>query len=469
MWTIEEILHVTGAELVQGNLTGAVQRIQIDSRNVATGDLFLALPGSHLDGHKFVESAVTHGAVAVLVDQDVRVPPSATHLRVHDTRQALVLLARHVRKKLRKVIAITGSAGKTTTKDLLGHLLRPHFAVGISPGNLNSTTGVPLSLINEAQPSQEIWIQEVGINRPGEMDWIASMLRPDIAVILNAYPTHLEGLRDMETIIREKSALVLNSDIAICRSDIPGLREGVQQNLKKDSILWTFGSYDPSADVNMKKTTLHKNGMKFWLEIPSRIKDPLECSTRHHLPWLPSSTSACAAVFLALDIDPSPIPSHLNSFEPPPHRGQFYRLPGPTVIFDDTYNANPVAVQMVLEFYRHFPRSRRCLVFGDMLELGPDSEFYHRQLAPSVHDASLEVLVTVGRLANVLREELDRHQWTPKLSYPCKDSSEASHLVPALVQTGDVWILKGSRGMALDEVVQAILKARIHPETHHAY
>ena len=469
MWTLDAVLEATGAEIVRGTPPPGVSRIEIDSRKVQPGDLFIALLGSERDGHDFIPDAVRRGARVVLVHREVSGVGAACVLQVQDTARALERWAVYARKRYPRVVGVTGSAGKTTTKYLLGHLLEPFEDVGVSPGNLNSTTGVPLSLILHALSPPRVWIQEIGINRVGEMARIREILDPTDVLILNAFPAHLEGFGDVATVAREKCESARNlppGGVAVTRRDQPHLWKALREVLPPGVSLITYG--EKHADILVQGVRYQPEGMRFQLRLTGNKLRVLECTVPRVLPWLPYNTAACTALLLGWGLDPGAVPERLVDFQPPPHRGRILTLPHLNlVIFDDTYNSNPEAARTAARFFQAHPQRRHCLVLGDMLELGPRSETYHLDLATTMDWKNIHLFVGVGPLMTKLAEKLRTCRLEGLEIHACPDVHAAAEILPSRIRPGDAWLLKGSRGLALDQLLEGFLALETPPESRH--
>ena len=461
-WSVAELKVILQVEIVNGTSDRTFTGVAIDSRTVRTNELFVALRGEHTDGHLFIEDAVRHGASAVLVDRTITPPGDVTVLRVENTRLALESWGRWVREHLTgTVIGITGSAGKTTTKELLAWVCQAWDRTFASPGNLNSTTGVPLSLINYGRSNPVYWIQETGLNHPGEMDRIGSILQPDVAVLLNALPVHLEGLHDISTVAREKAKLVRylrDPGTVISNADDRELKHFIKLNRKSGTRWIEWSPTGASAAVQVHDVQFHTGGLRFRLlyQTPDNRQESIELNYPGWIPWLPYLAGGVAATLYALEIPLTLLRERLPAFQPPPHRGHVHVLDPNVIIFDDSYNANPAAVKMAVNWFRFQPDHRHVLVLGDMLELGSASETLHRQLAHALDWSLIDVFIAVGPRMVALVDELKKCG-NPVEIYDCPDAYAARNLARRIIQPHDAWLIKGSRGVQLDIVVEALL------------
>ena len=347
------------------------------------------------------------------------------------------------------------SAGKTTTKNLLGRVLSFLGPTFISPGNLNSTTGMPLSLFHHAHPALHFWVQELGINQPGEMRTLGEILRPHVAVILNAYAVHLEGLKSVARVAEEKAELVRHLSqpgAVVSHGEIPELVAAIRR--KKDPATpWLQYGSGPPCHVYHREFHLSREGTRGVLVVASGGTRTLAWSYPRPLPWLADAVAATATVLLALNQDLEALQEGLLHFVPPPHRGHIHMLPGDVLLIDDSYNSNPRAVLQAIRYFDAFPGRRACLVLGDMLELGEQSEVLHRKLAEQLPWSRIALFAGVGPQMQVLCTDLvARYPHLEVLHF--SSTQDALYELPTRLRPGDVWLIKGSRGIGLDRLVQ---------------
>lgn len=465
-WTLKEIEELVSVERILGPADIRICGIAIDSRQVVPGNLFIALRGERTDGHLYIHDAIERGAIAVMISKDIPMPETITTIRVRDTRKALEQWAQGVRNQIHAhVIGITGSAGKTTTKELLGWVLGEVAPVFISPGNLNSTTGIPLCMINYSHRRSTYWIQETGINQQGEMDKIGALLRPDTAILLNALPVHLEGLASVENVAREKSRLVYHTHPEgriVSNADDRHLTYYINRFKHPDQVWLTWSMNTPSADVILTSFSFKQGYQDLIFKVREKGQKKFrEWRFRYPgtQPWMPSVISAVLTTLYALEIPLSMLARRLPEFCPPEKRGQVYYLNDDIILFDDSYNANPEAVSLAVQWFRSYPDRRHGLILGDMLELGPKELDYHRQLARKIDWDEIDLFVAVGPRMKVLANELKTCGYPVEI-FVFPDASAAARVVPNLLKPGDAWLIKGSRGMLLDTLTHAILKSK---------
>ncbi|MCS7312655.1 MAG: UDP-N-acetylmuramoyl-tripeptide--D-alanyl-D-alanine ligase [Acidobacteria bacterium] len=459
MWRLGEVAAFTGGSVQQGDPLQTVTAVHIDSRQCTAGTLFVALRGRHDDGHRFVPDAIQRGAVAVLVERTVEAPSNVGVVRVPDTWTALFRWAAAVRDRLAaRVIAVTGSMGKTTTKELIGRLACRVAPTFVSPGNWNSITGVPLSLINYGRSrAYAWWVQEVGINQRGEMARIAALLRPHYPVILNVGPVHLEAFETVEGVADEKTDLVrfmVPGGGIFIAGDVPLLRTRVAQKNLWEAPVWTFGEAD--GDVRLLGVTPTPTGMTVEVGFyrAGTLEDRWTLDVPILQPW--NARNLLPAVGLARRLfcmGRDAVAVALVDFHPPAHRGEVYRWKQGWTLLDDSYNANPVAMAQAVRWLTGWPARRRGVIVGDMLELGPDEVAWHRRLADMADWSAIDVVITVGPRMAALADELRSRGIRAEVLH----FATVEDVLPWWAQAwrpGDVWLLKASHAMGFERLVE---------------
>jgi UDP-N-acetylmuramoyl-tripeptide--D-alanyl-D-alanine ligase len=391
-------------------------RAVIDSREVLLDDLFVGLQGVNDDGGRFAAGALEAGAWGVLVDPAwADVPGDGAVLVAEDPLVALQSLAREWRRSLGvPVIGITGSVGKTTTKELTAALLAPQRHVHASRANFNTEIGLPLELL-AAPEDAEVIVLEMAMRGAGQIAELAAIAEPDVGVITNIGPVHLELLGSIENIAAAKAELLAGVRVAVLPEDEPLL-----DGLVPDGVdVVRFGS-EP---------------------LPEGLVLPFSSS---HL--LVDARAAVAAA-RAVGVEPGGV----LEWVPPALRGEVVELPGGARVLNDCYNANPLSMRAALtDLASQDVAGRRIAVLGDMLELGPDELALHREIGGAAGQAGVDVLVTVGPLAAAMLEAFDGE------GHAVADAGEAAALSLDLVAPGDVVLVKASRGVGLEVVAEAL-------------
>ncbi|MEE9291307.1 MAG: UDP-N-acetylmuramoyl-tripeptide--D-alanyl-D-alanine ligase [Acidobacteriota bacterium] len=455
------IADALGGELALGGNPPAggaeheVEGYSIDSRSVKRGDLFFALVGPRHDGHRFVGAALAGGATAAIVGRDSGPFPDAPALiRVPDTTRALQDLGAHVRRtRPLKVVGITGSAGKTTAKEMTAAVMGERYRAYRNEGNLNNTYGLPLSLLRMPDDREAV-VLEMGMSYHGELTRLVEIGDPDVGVILNVLPVHIEHFGRLEKIAEAKGELfrTMREDaVAVYNADDPSTAK-LGRAFSGRSI--PYGVTSSSARIGADAFTMEGlEGSRFTLRVgketvPARIGIP----GRHNL----YNALAAAATGHALGIGAEAIARAIGSVRPAAMRGVLHRLQDGIRLLDDSYNSNPAAMERVIEILvESQPRGRRVLVSGDMLELGSHGRKAHTRLGEQVAEAGIDLFIAVGplsgRAAAAARggRAIEVHHFA--------DSAAAADFVPSALRSADLIIVKGSRGIAMEHVVRAVI------------
>jgi UDP-N-acetylmuramoyl-tripeptide--D-alanyl-D-alanine ligase len=446
-WTPDRVAAAADARaLATAGVTGGPERATVDSRDVRPGDLFVGLPGSRVDGGRFAPHALAAGAWGVLARPEhaeaARCAAPGVLLAAEDPLAALQRLARDWRRELRcRVIGITGSTGKTSTKDILAALLAPARRTVASPANLNTEVGLPLAML-EAPAGTEALVLELAMRGAGQIAELAAIAAPDVGVIVNVGPVHLELLGSVEAVAAAKAELIAALPPG-ATAVVPAREPLLEPYRRADLDTVTFGE---GGEVRLAGVS--RDGR---LIVRARDRDiELEPGFRqayHRLNLL-------AAVAAALAIGVVPKGRIEVSFSA--MRGERVAAPGDVVVINDCYNANPMSVHAALEDLAEQAEGRRVAVLGDMLELGAGAEDFHRQAGRQAREAGVDVLVTVGDLAARLLDEFEGE------GHAVADAAEAAALLPELLVPGDTVLVKASRGVGLEAVADALAGAGAH-------
>jgi UDP-N-acetylmuramoyl-tripeptide--D-alanyl-D-alanine ligase len=429
-WDVERVADAAGAALLR-RAEGSPRRAVIDSREVGPGDLFVGLPGSQVDGGAFAAAALGAGAWGVLVapDRAAGLPGGGAVLAADDPLAALGAMARAWRRELgASVIAVTGSVGKTSTKDLTAALVAPHRRVVASHANFNTDIGMPLEIL-AAPAGTEVLVLEAAMRGFGQIADLAAICEPDVAVITNIGPVHLEQVGSLEGVARAKAELLQGLEgTAIVPAGEPLLDPYLRPGL-------TVTRFGDGGDVRLDGDVVVARGERLDLELGFRA--------RHHR----ENALAAVAAALAIGVRPS------GRLEAPlaALRGERVTLPGGAVIINDCYNASPLSMRAALDdLAAQAPSGRRIAVLGDMLELGAEELALHREVGGAAAAAGVDVLVTVGPRAVAMLDAFDGE------SYAVADAAEAAALAGELLESGDLVLVKGSRGVGLEVVAEAL-------------
>jgi UDP-N-acetylmuramoyl-tripeptide--D-alanyl-D-alanine ligase len=442
--TARELARRLDAGLV-GDGDRTITGVAIDSRAVRPGDLFVALRGARVDGHEFVAEAAARGAAAALVGREVSA--DITRIVTAEPLAALHRLAATERAAARyRLAAITGSIAKTTTKEFLAALLATTFSVGFTHGNRNSETGFPVEICN--QPDGIAWmVAELGMSHAGELDRLGAIARPDALLYTVIAPVHLEFFADLEAIAAAKAELIRHLDrngvLALNAADERVVRLGdrfpgriVRYGVASGSDLWIEG-YESRGLL----------GSAFSLSGPLGTAEiEWGLAGRHQADDL----LAAATLALSLGVAPAALAPCAATLVPVPRRGEVHRLTDGVTLVDDSYNSSPAAAHALLDLLAATP-GRRIAVLGEMLELGGASAELHREVGRHAA-AAAQVVVSVGGEAAA---ELARAADATDAHY-VGEASAALELLRTLLRPGDVVLVKGSRGIGLDRVVDGL-------------
>jgi UDP-N-acetylmuramoyl-tripeptide--D-alanyl-D-alanine ligase len=403
---------------------GGPSRAVIDSRAVAAGDLFVGLPGEHVDGGRFAPQALAGGAWGVLVAPEhaaaAQCAVPGALIAADDPLAALQRLATAWRRALAcPVVAITGSVGKTSTKDILAAMLAQARRTVANRENLNTEIGLPLTVL-EAPAGTEALVVEMGMRGPGQIAELTAIAEPDVAVITSVAPVHLELMGSIEAIAAAKAELVAGLRPG-ATAVIPAGEPLLEPHRRDDVTTVTFG---PGGDV---------------AELPDGLELPFTSA------YMRRNALAAFAAARALGVEPTgALDVALSSF-----RGQRIEVAGGIVVVNDCYNANPMSMRAALDDLAASASGRRVAVLGDMLELGPDEARFHAEIGAHARAAGVDVLVAVGPRAAHLADGYGEVVAVP-------DAQAAAAIVPGLLEPGDTVLLKASRGVGLEVVARAL-------------
>jgi UDP-N-acetylmuramoyl-tripeptide--D-alanyl-D-alanine ligase len=450
-WTLGALAAAAGGRLDDARADTAIAGISIDTRTLERGDLFVAVAGPRFDGHEFLSAAVARGAPAAMVQRDVLAPPGLEIVRVADTTRALGDLARYLRRERDvPVVGVTGSTGKTTTKDMAAALLGTRGPVLRTEGNLNNRYGVPLTLFR-LRPEHTAVVLEMGMSARGELSELSRIGEPDLAVITNVAPVHLEFFDSVEAIAEAKAEILLGlrpAGAAVLNRDDPHVRR-IGEAFGGE-VVW-FGKGRACA-VSVERIRGSANGMRFDLRLDGRKVDVALPLPGVHVVM---NFAAAAAVAHRLGVTADTIAETALTLAAAEHRGQVRHLGEGVTLLDDCYNSNPAAVVAAAATLEMAARGRRVAVLGDMLELGERGPELHREAGRKL-GPGLGLLVAVGPLAQHFLEGARESGLAKKALVAFPDAAAAAAAVPELVRPGDAVLVKGSRGMRLEAVVDAL-------------
>jgi len=439
---------------IMGSATGVPRGASIDTRTLERGDIFFALKGERVDGHEHLAAALEKGASCVVIKHADRTPASALALLVEDPEIALFELSRLVRARTKAaLVAVTGSAGKTTAKDFTAELLRAKGDVLATRGNLNNHLGVPLTL-SRLETSHWAAVIECGMSHRGELSRLVHLLRPQVAIITNVAAAHLEFFSSIDEIAEAKAEIfetLGEGDTAIAPADEPRLTTRV---LGRPFKVRLFGPGETSA-ITASDIAMSLEGSRFDLvSSGSRVGVTLKVPGPHAI----SNFLAAAAAAAALGISAATIAERASLLKIASNRGAVLRLQDDILLIDDTYNSNPRALLSAIETLALAKDRRKVACIGEMLELGSTSARLHRD-AGQVLGPSVDLLLGVGPLTNEIA--LGAASLPKEAKKIFGTSIELAANISSLVKSHDAVLVKGSRGVRMERVVEALVKA--HP------
>jgi len=449
-WVLETIHD---AVLEKGSSQVEITGVSIDSRKVKPGDLFFAFSGEHVDGHDFIEDAFQRGAAAAVISHPVDCQQDKPMIRVSDPLQALQALARGYRSLFDiPVVAVTGSTGKTTTKDLIAGVLGRKMAVIKTVGNYNNELGLPLTLLNLDDRHQAA-VLEMAMRGPGQIAELCEISHPQVGVITNIGKTHLELLGSQEAIAEAKGELLtaLPTDgCAVLNADDPW-QVKLASRVKGEVIYYGIDNKCQVRATDIRLRGLE--GVDFKLHIPSGEADCfLPLPGAHNV----ANALAAAAVGYRFSLTADEISAGLASVSLTGMRLEVKRGIRDTKIIDDSYNASPASTTAALELLAAVDGNRRIAVLGDMYELGKETISGHREVGEKAALLSIDCLCTVGELAREIAVGAELAGLPKKRIHIFQEKAEAVAFLKSYLQKGDLVLIKGSRGMRMEEITAAL-------------
>ena len=460
---IGELIKVVSGKIIQGDQDCLINRISIDSRTLTPGDLFFAIIGANFDGHNFIIEAFNKGAVGVVICkgastllQNEQIDKNKIIIEVKDTLSALQDWSKHYKDKFKTFnICVTGSNGKTTTKEIIAHILSQEFPLLKTSGNYNNEIGIPLTLL-QLDKSHKLLVAEMGMRGLGEIKILTNFIPPDLAVITNVGEAHIGLLGSKNNIFKAKTELLQSLDkegITILNRDDPYFFK--MSKIVKDKKLYTFGIENKSDIMACNVRMESDKGMRFTLEVQNgksrEIYFPL--LGRHNI----YNALAAAAAAFALGIELDLIEKGLSSFKPLDLHMQFSNFYNGIKIINDSYNASPLSVKSALETLAEVAqKNRKIAILGDMLELGEKADFYHREIGKEVAKLSIDTLITVGQGGKIIAQSSKEEGMAEEriFSFEKNEKKNLSKKLLSLTKPGDFILLKGSREMKMEDILE---------------
>ncbi|MFA5271837.1 MAG: UDP-N-acetylmuramoyl-tripeptide--D-alanyl-D-alanine ligase [Candidatus Omnitrophota bacterium] len=424
----------------------AIAGFSIDSRSIKKGDAFIALKGKLCDGHDFIKDAVKNGASCVIAEKEIGFKCKVPVFLIDDAYVALAKICRYVREKKNPVVyAISGSVGKTTTKEMLYFLLEKDFSVLKNYKTENNVLGVAKTIFS--LNDEKVLILELGTNHPGEIGNLSSMAYPDTGIITFVKPVHLEGLKSLEGVFREKTELLrANPRInAVLNRDDAHLRK---VNFCKNTF-WFGKNKECNLYAKFLRSDINESVFLIQNEFELRLSNGFPG-------FIYNALSAILAASL-MRVPVRKLVERLNDFKDFPSQRMEMKKINNLVFMNDAYNSNPYAFCEALHMVRKFPL-KKIAVVADMLELGPKSEYYHRKLARPVIHAGFDYVLTFGKYSAYLKDDLKKLGY--KNAYHFSSCEDIADFIGKYAKQGSLVFLKGSRGMQLEKVLD-LVKTRL--------
>jgi len=454
--TLEEVRNAVKGKILDNNNILTIKGISTDSRTISKGELYIPIKGERFDGHDFIDDAIKNGAIAYLTERQEDSSKKSIPILVENTLKAFHDLAFYYRRKFDiPLIGITGSSGKTTTKDILASVLEQKYNVLKTQGNFNNEIGLPLTLF-QLERHHDIGIIEMGMNNLGEIKKLVNMVLPDVAIITNIGWTHIENLGSKENIFKAKSEILEtlnNNQLALLNGDDEYL-----SRIKDDKFPVAFvGVYKEELDLKVEDFTLEGDSIKF---VTGKGHKGLE-EYRLNLPGIHNIYNSLFAIYLGkfYGLCHREIQLGLDKFKPSEMRMDIFEN-NKFKIINDSYNANPDSMKAALKVLKESAGNhRKVAILGDMLELGKWSEKAHYDIGKTLGQLKIDALIAIGKyrkfyLAGAIENGLSKNNG--KLF---SSNTEANEYLKRFLEDGDTILIKGSRGLKMEEIA-AYLKER---------
>jgi UDP-N-acetylmuramoyl-tripeptide--D-alanyl-D-alanine ligase len=456
--TAAEVEYATRGTIMYGSRDTLFARVSIDTRTLEANDIFFAIRGPNQDGHRFIPNALSAGALGVVAEHGYlypgNFPDGRVLITVGNTHEALKNVALSVRRQWSgTLVAITGSVGKTTTKEFAAHILRSKFHVYRTPGNYNNLFGLPLALLG-LSPDQEVGIFEMGMSEPGEITEMCRIAAPGIGIITNVAPVHLQFFQSLEDIARAKGELAdaLPADGTLIYNTDDPLVRGLAGRFEGQTI--SFG-FSPRADVYADRIEVAG---------PAETRFRLCCNGECQQVAIPlAGAHYVANVLPAIALGGSlglPMPQMIAAFrtlQQTSMRGRMLHFREGFTVIDDSYNSNPKALMKMIEVLSEIPSyKRRILVAGEMLELGSSTNVFHYECGAFAAAHRVDMVIGIqGAASEIVRAAIESGLPATRAHF-CPDAEAAADSIEEELKSGDLVLIKGSRGVHLEKVVERL-------------
>ncbi len=452
--TVREIIIATGGVLLNGDEDTLINGITIDSRKIDGNDLFIPLIGENFDGHKFIADSVKKGIKAILISKsEYAKKHNVLTIQVNDTLKALQNIAKYYISKFNiPIIAVTGSTGKTSTKDLITSVLKQKYKTLSNIGNFNNHIGVPLTVFS-LESDHEVAVIEMGMSNLGEIDLLADIVRPDIGVITNIGLSHIEHLKTQQNIMNAKMEIANyfnESSMIIVNGDDKYLKKINDTDLNYKKCLVGLDKHNSIQGVNIKDMGIEGTSFDIVYEgntYPFIVKAPGIHNVYNAL---------CAfVVAITLGVSIQLIQKGISQYKSSHMRLNVFTTDKDIVIINDAYNASPDSMKAALSVLAKFNEKRKIAILGDMLEMGKYTEQGHYDIGCFAAE-NTDILITVGKSSKFIAKGAEDRGFEKSNIFVCTDNEQAKSKLNDLLKKGDTVLVKGSRGMKMEEIVEYI-------------
>ncbi len=457
---VKEILEVTKGELIQGDLKQVCKNFSKDTRTIQKGDTYLAIKGEKFNGNLFWKQALENGADCVIVseiqdnEEELKKYKGKTIIKVKDTLEALYEMAKLKRSFYKiPVIAITGSVGKTSTKDMVANVISQKYKTLKTIGNNNNNIGLPFTILTLQE--EEAMVLEMGMNHFGEIRLLTNIAKPDICVITNIGTSHIGNLGSRENILKAKLEILEGNEKAtvVVNNDNDLLHKWQEENQNKKTII-TYGIQEHS-DRNTKEINLKSDSSDFVCELENKkVNITVPVGGEHFV-----LNALCAiSVGRALEIEPEKIVRGIETFELTKKRMDITELANGIKIINDAYNASLESMQASLKYLSEFKNNRKIAVLGDMLELGDYTKELHEKVGEEVVKNEIDILLCAGEKAKYIEEQAKRMGMKEENVYWFEKKEEILQKIKEMAKENDIILLKASNGMKFFEIAEELQK-----------
>ncbi|QUH20953.1 UDP-N-acetylmuramoyl-tripeptide--D-alanyl-D-alanine ligase [Alkaliphilus sp. B6464] len=459
--SIEAIVEACNGVIINKGNKETVNKISTDTRTIEAGSMFIPLIGENFDGHMFIEDAIKNGSSAVLIQEgkleNISIPKDITIIQVKDTLEALMNIGRYYRNLFNiPFIGVTGSVGKTTTKDLISGVLSGKYSVHKNIGNFNNQIGLPMTLLN-LENHHQISVLEMGMSSYGEILDLVNIVNPQIGVITNIGVSHIEHFGSKENIMKAKMEIATNlvkGNYLLVNGDDEHLKNIDKTNKDYEVIFYGLSSSNDFYPIKIED--LGESGSNFTVNIEGK---PITFKIKQL--GLHNVYNGLAAVWIGLkyDMTVEEIQRGLDHFEPSKMRLEVIEKDNMKII-NDAYNASPDSMKAALDVLQTMKANRKIAVLGNMFEMGSFAEEGHRSVGEYLARKKIDILITVGDMADWIGLEAKEHGLDERKIFSVPNNTEAINILEKHINENDAILVKGSRGMTMEEIVRFLQERR---------